>query len=121
MAFPSATETVYRPWGKFEKFCQNEEVTVKIITVKAGEELSVQKHKYRDELWVALDPGLVALRGEDTIFMDHVSGEAVYVPRKTQHSVKNVNYLDDARFLEIAYGIFDENDIERVRDKYGRS
>ena len=47
-----------RPWGGFRRYTHNELSTVKVITVKPGEVLSLQYHHHRDELWVALDPGL---------------------------------------------------------------
>ena len=40
-----------RPWGKFEKFCQNKNCTVKILFIKANGELSLQYHRHRDEFW----------------------------------------------------------------------
>lgn len=109
-----------RPWGKFRQYTHNQPTTVKIITVKFGEQLSVQRHRYRDELWIAFDPGLVALIGDETIFMNPQTQEPVYIPRKTIHSIKNVSLIESARFLEIAFGHFDEADIERFKDKYGR-
>ncbi len=111
-----------RPWGRFLQFTENENTTVKLIEVKPQEQLTVQRHQNRDELWIALDPGLVALVGDDTVFMKDVEVglEPVFIPRKTVHSIKNANLVSDARFLEIAFGKFDENDIERLRDAYGR-
>ncbi|HEY4501282.1 MAG TPA: hypothetical protein VJI70_03425 [Candidatus Paceibacterota bacterium] len=38
-----------RPWGNFERFTLNEKTTVKIITVNAGESISLQTHENRDE------------------------------------------------------------------------
>ena len=111
-----------RPWGKFIKFCQNESVTVKIIEVQPGHQLSLQRHQKRDEMWIALDPGLVALVGNRILFMKdtEVDLDPIWIPRKELHSVKNANVALVARFLEISYGEYDENDIERVEDNYGR-
>ena len=36
-----------RPWGAFERFTLNEPSTVKIITVNAGQTLSLQRHEHR--------------------------------------------------------------------------
>ncbi len=112
-----------RPWGEFVKFCENEKATVKVIKIEPGQQLSVKTHEHRDEMWVALDQGLVALVGDKTIFMkDIVIGEdPVWVPRGVPHSIKNVNVGLDARFLEISFGDFDENDIKRIKDRYGRT
>lgn len=112
----------YRPWGRFLQFCENKQTTVKIIEVHPGEQLSLQKHQHRDELWIALDPGLVALVGDKTIFMKDVSVavEPVFITRGTKHSIKNTQLVHNAKFLEVAFGDFDEADIERIKDVYGR-
>lgn len=44
-----------RPWGRFDQFATNEQVTVKIITVEPGQRLSLQRHHRRSELWTILD------------------------------------------------------------------
>jgi len=110
------TESI-RPWGKFQQYTENETTTVKIITVEPGQKLSVQRHKKRDELWIALDEGLVThLNGEQRVFHP---GTEFYIPKNSTHSIEN-EFTKPARFLEIAFGHFDENDIERLEDKYGR-
>lgn len=48
-----------KPWGYFETFSINEKCTVKLITLNSGGRLSLQIHKRRDELWIALDSGLI--------------------------------------------------------------
>ena len=48
-------------------------------------------------------------------------GREVFIPRGTTHTIENVKKVHQtARFLEIVFGKFDENDIERPEDKYGR-
>lgn len=112
-----------KPWGRFIQFCCNTQSTVKVIEVEPGEQLSVQRHKNRDELWIALDPGLVALVENETVFMKdiEVEVEPVFIPRNTIHSIKNTNLVSKAKFIEISFGDFNENDIERIQDIYGRS
>ncbi len=107
-----------RPWGELVKLCENEKTTVKIVKVKCGHRLSVKKHDHRDEMWIALDQGLVALVGDETIFMKDivVAEEPVWVPRGTAHSIKNVNAGFDARFLEITFGDFDEKDQQELQE-----
>lgn len=107
----------YRPWGKFTQYTHNQQTTVKIIEVKPQQKLSVQRHQKRDELWIALDLGLYALIAEETAQM--IPGQEYFIPRGTVHSIENL-YPVNARFLEIAFGHFDESDIERLEDKYGR-
>src|SRR5918995_1595335 len=43
--------TENRPWGKFEKFHENENCTVKLIYVNANSRLSLQYHQHRSEFW----------------------------------------------------------------------
>jgi len=122
-----------RPWGDFVQYTENEPTTVKIIHVKPGEKLSVQRHEHRDEQWVALDPGLIATIGDEEFHLNHGTiidqpphGEktttypSAWIPRGTIHSMRNAG-KEPARFLEIAFGHFDEDDIERLEDKYGRA
>ncbi len=106
-----------RPWGGFSRYSFNEVSTVKLITVEPGQSLSLQRHEHRDELWVALDDGLVAEVGDEVIRA--AEGDEIWIPRGTRHRVSCVGRR--ARFLEIAFGTFDEDDIERFEDQYGRS
>lgn len=106
-----------RPWGLFRQYTHNEFTTVKIIEVKPQGKLSVQRHKYRDELWIALDEGLLATVDGNSYPMS--TNKEIWIPRGAIHTVENRSLMS-ARFLEIAFGNFDENDIERLEDIYGR-
>jgi mannose-6-phosphate isomerase len=106
----------HRPWGRFRRYTHGEETTVKLITVEAGQSLSLQRHEHRDELWVTLDPGL-RVRIGDEVF-DAEVGDEFFIPRGTRHRVAGGE--GTARFLEVAFGRFDESDIERLEDRYGR-
>ncbi len=109
--------TTERPWGNFRQFTLNEISTVKIITVKAGEEFSLQYHDLRDEFWKILEGQPEVIVGDQTIKAN--AGDEFYVPRKTDHRVRAGD--QDVKFLEIAYGEFKEDDIVRLQDKYGRA
>ncbi len=106
----------HRPWGRFRQYTANEPTTVKVITVAAGQRLSLQRHAHRDELWVALDDGLEVRVGDQVI--SAAEGDEFYVPRGTIHRVGAPHAR--ARFLEVAFGTFEEDDIERLDDVYGR-
>jgi mannose-6-phosphate isomerase len=113
-----ATFVVRRPWGSFEQLATNVTATVKIITVEAGQRLSLQRHEFRDELWHVLDDGItVNIASEEERV---VKGGSVFVPRATTHRIANTG-PKPARVLEVAFGQFDEQDIERLSDDYGRS
>jgi mannose-6-phosphate isomerase-like protein (cupin superfamily) len=110
-------EKEIRPWGNFERFTLNEQSTVKIITVNAGEELSLQQHEHRDEEWRMLQgDGSVVVGEKETAVKP---GDDFFVARGTKHRVMGGPH--GLMFLEIAEGQFDENDITRFEDKYGRA
>ncbi len=106
-----------RPWGRFEQFATNEQVTVKIITVEPGQRLSLQRHRLRSELWTIIDgPVDVEVSG---IPRSLNSGEHVWIPQLAMHRMGNSS-PQTVRVLEVAFGHFDEDDIERFDDDYER-
>jgi mannose-6-phosphate isomerase-like protein (cupin superfamily) len=106
-----------RPWGTFQQFVSNEQVTVKIITVQPGHRLSLQKHDHRGEMWQVLDvPIDVTVDGRTWAA---APGETVWVPRGALHRMGNSGEVP-GRLLEVAFGHFDEGDIERLQDDYAR-
>ena len=110
-------EKEVRPWGNFERFTLNEKSTVKIITVNPGQELSLQQHAHRDEEWLILQgPGAVVVGGQPT---EVKPGDNFFVARGTKHRVSGGPL--GLTFLEIAFGDFDEDDITRIEDNYGRA
>lgn len=109
--------TDQRPWGRFTQYAHNEACTVKVIEVAAGGILSRQRHQLRDEMWVALDAGLTFEIDDEQVTAE--VGTPYLVPRGAIHRVSANGRT--GRFLEIAFGRFDEDDIERLEDAYGRT
>lgn len=106
-----------RPWGGFRRFTHNEISTVKIITVHAEHAISLQRHQHRDEYWyVFKGSGIVHIDGIDH---EAIEGSDFFCPRGCVHRISSGP--EGATFLEIAFGDFDENDIERLGDHYGRT
>lgn len=105
-----------KPWGKYERFTENEKSTVKIITVKTGEKLSLQYHNHRDEFWKIMSGKGNVIIEEEIISIN--KGDEFFIPIGSKHSVESTE--EDVIFLEIAFGDFDEEDIVRLEDKYGR-
>jgi mannose-6-phosphate isomerase-like protein (cupin superfamily) len=106
-----------RPWGEFVEFTKNTPSTVKIITVNPGEALSLQKHSSRDEFWRVISGDGYATIGETTVPLH--PGDSHFIPRETAHRLSG-GALPLA-ILEISLGEFDEKDIVRLEDRYGRS
>src|SRR3989344_6300603 len=104
-----------RPWGKFRTFVKNEPVTVKILYVSRGQEISLQKHEHRGEFWRVL-------RGEPRVTI----GDEVFEAKRGDEFTAKVGVEHrisapegDVEVLEISTGKFDEKDIVRLEDDYG--
>ena len=106
-----------RPWGWFEQFNENSPCSVKLIHVKAGSRLSLQYHNQRREFWkVVQGPLIVEIEGEE---FTGQQGSEFEIPVKAKHRLSATE--NDGLLLEISYGIFDEDDIVRVQDDFGRT
>ena len=105
-----------RPWGAFTKFAENIPCTVKIITVHPHQELSLQYHEHRDEFWYVISGSGIATVGTD--IQEIKAGDSCTIGKKIVHRAKA--HAEPLVFLEIALGNFDENDIVRLEDNYGR-
>jgi mannose-6-phosphate isomerase-like protein (cupin superfamily) len=110
-------EKEIRPWGSFERFTLNEKSTVKIIKVEPEQELSLQQHLHRDEEWLILQGAGTVTVGEQVTEVR--PGDNFFVARGTRHRV--AGGPEGLMFLEIAFGDFDESDITRIEDDYGRA
>ena len=110
-------EKVERPWGNFERFTTNEQTTVKIINISAGEALSLQSHQERDEFWrIVKGSGSVHIEDKDE---EAHEGDNFFIPRFAEHRASGGT--DGLTILEISFGNSDENDITRMEDRYGRT
>lgn len=106
-----------RPWGSFTRYTHNELSTVKIINVLPNQQLSLQYHEKREEFWRIL-------RGTATLIIDGKTiqanpGEEFYIKKGESHRIAALG--DEVEILEISFGEFDESDIVRLEDKYGRT
>jgi len=106
-----------RPWGSFERFTLNEVSTVKILSVKPGKRNSLQKHRNRAEFWKIIDGPIKVTVGKKS--WNAKTGEEISVGRGVLHRYKGL--LKTGRILEISLGKFDEKDITRVEDDFGRA
>lgn len=105
-----------RPWGSFRKFTDNTPSTVKILKVKPNEELSLQSHNKREEFWRVINGDGIFEVGDKKSIVEE--GNEQYIPIKTKHQIKAGT--GGMEVLEISFGEFDEGDIVRYEDKYGR-
>lgn len=111
-----STLQVERPWGYFRQFCKNAPVTVKLLVVHPNEILSLQSHSKRTEFWRVLAGSGEAEINEQLKKIN--IGDELVIPVQTKHRL--AASPEGLEILEISFGDFDENDILRFEDKYGR-
>jgi mannose-6-phosphate isomerase len=112
-----------RPWGSFRRFTDGMPSTVKTITVNAGETLSLQNHGKRAEFWHILSGhGFAEIENAEHILEMHEvkKGTELSIPIGAKHRI-GASPDSSLEFLEISVGEFDESDIVRYEDRYGRS
>jgi len=109
---------VFRPWGWFDSIDLGENYQVKKLHVNPKAKLSLQKHSKRDEHWVVVNGQAIVTKGDKTIVLQ--SGDSVYIPRETKHSIENVSN-NDLVLIEVQSGSYlGEDDIIRYEDLYNR-
>jgi mannose-6-phosphate isomerase-like protein (cupin superfamily) len=106
-----------RPWGNFTEFVHNAPCTVKIITVAPGEAFSLQFHHHRAEFWRIIEGSGKITLGEHS--SETKLGNEYHIPAGMTHRMEGGP--NGVSFLEIAFGEFDEKDIVRLEDRYGRT
>jgi mannose-6-phosphate isomerase-like protein (cupin superfamily) len=109
-------ETTKKPWGSFTRYTNNEVSTVKILCVNKGEEFSLQYHNKRSEFWKIIKGTPLITHGEEKIHARE--GDEFFIDVGVKHRISAPE--NDVEVLEISKGEFDENDIVRIEDKYGR-
>ena len=108
--------TVNKPWGNFEQITLNTQTTVKILTVNPNSRLSYQDHQKRDEFWKCIKNSVsVSIDGNSRILYE---GDEVFIPKGSKHRLAGLD--KEGKVLEVSFGHFDENDIVRYEDDYGR-
>uniref|UniRef100_A9AAL9 mannose-1-phosphate guanylyltransferase n=1 Tax=Methanococcus maripaludis (strain C6 / ATCC BAA-1332) TaxID=444158 RepID=A9AAL9_METM6 len=109
---------VYRPWGIYEILEDSEFYKIKKITVLPGKKLSYQLHHHRSEHWVIVK-GMAKVTVEDEEYFVR-NGESTFVKSGLKHRLENPGKLP-LEMIEIQIGeYFEEDDIIRFDDDWGR-
>ena len=112
-------EIYNRPWGFYKSAWLNSNGQAKILSINANSELSLQKHKRREEHWIVTKGNGLARLGDSLI--DLYPGKYIYVPKGCKHQIIN-NSQSQMFISEVQLGdYFGEDDIVRYSDKYGRT
>ena len=112
-------KTGFRPWGKYLSIKNDKFWQVKLIDVKPGQRLSLQKHKFRSEHWVVVK-GIAQVRIEDKFFTLK-ENQSTFIPLGLKHQLINPGQ-EKLSIIEVQCGDYlGEDDIIRYEDKYGRN
>jgi mannose-6-phosphate isomerase len=106
-----------RPWGWFETLGSGESYLVKRLCIRAGQRISLQRHRHRLEHWVVVSGnGLLHCDGED---LEARPGSTLLVPCGAIH--RACAGSEDLVIVEVQRGVeLREDDIERLEDDYQR-
>lgn len=108
-----------KPWGHELRFAITERYLGKVIRVRAGELLSLQFHRQKDETLLVTEGRMdLQLEGDDgsmhTIRME--PGMSIRILPGRKHRMVAV---EDCEFFEVSSPEID--DVVRLEDKYGRA
>lgn len=111
-------DVVGKPWGHEEIFARTERYVGKFLFVKAGEALSLQYHRRKDETLALLQGRIRLLIEEEGRLVEHLMepGDAYHIPPGTRHRLEA---LSDSRLVEVSTPELD--DVVRLEDRYGRA
>jgi mannose-1-phosphate guanylyltransferase/mannose-6-phosphate isomerase len=108
---------VERPWGAFQQYANNLDCTVSLMTVQPGQRLSLQSHTGRAELWIVVDDGVKVQVGQQERV--YSAGDEIWIAVNEKHRLSCVGNTP-VRVLEVAFGNWQQDDITRYADDYGR-
>jgi mannose-1-phosphate guanylyltransferase/mannose-6-phosphate isomerase len=109
----------YRPWGFFETLSIGPRFQVKLLHVKPGAKLSMQRHHHRSEHWVVVHGTAKVVIGENEQLVRE--NESVYIVATQWHRLENPGKVP-VEIIEVQIGSYlGEDDIERTDDIYHRA
>ena len=117
--FSFQPERVDEPWGHELIWARTDDYAGKLLFVRAGESLSLQFHKEKDESWYVLD-GRAELElgevGQAVTKTEVVSAGAAF--RFRAGTVHRLRAVEDTTILEVSTSQLE--DVVRLEDSYGR-
>jgi mannose-6-phosphate isomerase len=118
-AWAFETRKVDKPWGYELVWAETEHYVGKTLFVKAGESLSLQFHRVKDESWL-VQSGRAKLElgsaGDAMLKEEVIAAGATF--RFRPGTVHRITALEDTTILEVSTNHLD--DVVRLEDRYGR-
>ena len=118
--FASEQQRVDKPWGHELIFAVAERYAGKLLFVRAGESLSLQLHRQKDEAWYVLGGRAeleLGAEDEETLASEVIGPGASF--RFRPGTVHRLSALEDTTILEVSTPELD--DVVRLEDRYGRA
>jgi mannose-6-phosphate isomerase len=110
---------VEKPWGYELIWAETEHYVGKVLFVKAGESLSLQFHRVKDESWL-VQQGRAKLElgsaGDAMLKEEVIAAGATF--RFRPGTVHRITALEDTTIMEVSTNHLD--DVVRLEDRYGR-
>lgn len=110
---------IEKPWGYELIWAESEGYVGKLLFVKAGESLSLQFHRVKDESWL-VQGGRAKLElgsaGDAVLKVEVIGPGATF--RFRPGTVHRVTALEDTTIVEVSTPELD--DVVRLEDQYGR-
>ncbi|MGB4441629.1 MAG: mannose-1-phosphate guanylyltransferase/mannose-6-phosphate isomerase [Coriobacteriia bacterium] len=111
-------KTSLRPWGSWTSLLSEPSYQIKLIEVKPGSRLSLQKHFHRAEHWVVVSGTAVVTRDGERIEVN--ANESVFLPVGCVHRLENCGKAS-LQLIEVQVGEYlGEDDIVRLDDDWAR-
>jgi mannose-6-phosphate isomerase len=118
-AWATEARKVEKPWGHELIWAETDAYVGKVLFVKAGESLSLQFHRVKDEAWL-VQSGRAKLElgsaGSAVLNVEVIAGGATFHFRPG--TVHRVTALEDTTIVEVSTPEVD--DVVRLEDRYGR-
>lgn len=114
----SLPSRVEKPWGHEIWWAQTPHYAGKLLHVDAGQKLSLQLHREKDESSYVLSGRLLLTRGPS---LDQLSTEEIgpgFAWRAEPGTIHSIEALEDSVVVEASTPQLD--DVVRLQDRYGR-
>ncbi len=110
---------VEKPWGYELIWAEADHYVGKVLFVKAGESLSLQFHRVKDESWLVQEGRAKLELGSagNAVLKEEVIGAGATF-RFRPGTVHRVTALEDTTIVEVSTNHLD--DVVRLEDRYGR-
>ena len=118
-AFSFQPDRVEKPWGYELIWAKAEGYAGKVLFVRAGQALSLQFHREKDESWYVLEGRAEVQLGEvgEAVLKTEIVGPGTAF-RFRPGTVHRVRAFEDTTILEVSTPQLE--DIVRLEDEYGR-